>query len=232
MKKLLMVLLVLSLVFSTAASVMAKGPSSQPKELSIEVSTLVEVVEVGQEVEVNAINQKKGSNYEIDWEVTLSPENAVFHLLEGETDLVALEITSIDSEGNELIELKDHYVSLATFSAETPGTYIVTAYVVMSAGKSHVSWEGNDSTEAIEVIEPEPEVAFVGLTSDTISVTSETNPNGKITGYNVSYIVFANYDDGSKKEVTKGFITMSTNQFSRNVNVVYQDQTYQVVVTR
>ncbi|MDX5474901.1 MAG: hypothetical protein LPK00_05125 [Bacillaceae bacterium] len=224
MKKVVVGILTFMLLLSVTFGVSAE---KSKKEIAIEVSTLVEVVEVNELLEVQAVNQKKGSYYSIDWRVTSSPEGAQYNIDETSRHIVPLEVSKFDTDGNETKEYKDHYVSTAGFTSDTPGTYVLTAYVTMTAGNSHVSWNGENSTE-VEVEEP---VQFNGFTVETTNVVEVKNPQGKVTGYTVHYIVFANYSNGTftVEETSTNF---NPNHSSKNVTFVYQGETFTITVIK
>jgi hypothetical protein len=219
-------------IFTFAMATGAFAQSVEPKEadVKLEITQLVEVIKVGETVDLEALTQKKGSSYEVEWSVsglnldgtTFSVSVDSFELVEGDTTIVPLPV-----EGTDLYV--DTYVSKATFTGNEVGTYQITASVVMQAGKSHVSWEGSDSKN----IEVEAAKTVTGLIAKTTSVEEEFNKQGKVTGYNVTYDVYIQYDNGDEELLTSGAKTnLGASGNSKKVDVDYKDTTYQVTVSK
>lgn len=232
MKKLGAALLTGVLLFSIAGGALAKGPAPKEKEadVSLQVTELVEVVYEGESVELEAVTKKKGSSYDVKWsfkELGSEEDSSDKGTLEEvETNLVTLPL----EEGSE--ELADFYVSEASFTGLVPGTYEITASVVMQAGKSHVSFVGNDSVEQ-EFKESEAVAALTGFVAKNFVVTETRNPRGNITGYNVTYDLFAQYDNGTE-ELYQSDVSgsLSQNQLSKNESITIDGVKYTYVISR
>lgn len=224
--------LLLTGAFTLAMATGAFAQSAQPKEADVElkITQLVEVIKEGETVDLEAVTQKKGSSYKVDWSVEglnadgtpYGAEEEAYVLKEGVTSLESLPV-----EGSE--EVVGTYVSTATFTGNKVGSYQITATIVMNAGKSHVSWTGSDS----EDIKVEAAVKVIGLVAKTTASQAEYNKQGKVTGYNVTYDLYVQYDNGSEVLLTQGATTnLGASGNSKDVKVDYEGTTYSVTVNK
>lgn len=221
---------IFTLAMATGAFAQSVEPKVKEADLELKITQLVEVIKEGESVDLEALTQKKGSYYNVEWSVlglnldgTTYPVSVETMLLvEGDTSLVALPVEGSD-------EFVDTYVSKATFTGNKVGTYQITAAIVMEAGKSHVSWTGSDSAE----VKVETALNVTGLVARTSNVVEEVNKQGKVTGYNVTYDVYIQYDNGTEELLTKGATTnLGASGNSKSVDVQYEGNNYSVTISK
>lgn len=182
MKKYLVILLTLVLVFSFTVGAMA-APAEKERATSLEASA--ETVEVGQPITFTVTTEKHGSNY----------ANPAWYI-----DGVLI-VEDLDLEVPETVTVyaDDFYVSTKTMSFATAGTYEVSVEIVMSAGKgkSQVQFVATE-TITIEVTDPtaQPELLRYEIRDWTkgseIWNSNETNH----TGWYANGKLWAVYDNG------------------------------------
>lgn len=225
-------LALLTAVFTLAMATAAFAQSTEIKEADVElkITQMVEVIKEGESVDLEALTMKKGSSYNVTWSVLGLTTN-------GDTDAVNPEDYTLDDYGYTLEalpvegtdELADTYVAKAKFTGKKAGTYQITAAVTMKAGKSHVSWVGEDSKD----VKVEAALKVVGLLAKTTKVEAEKNNQGKVTGYNVTYDVYVKHEDGTEKLLTEGATTnLGASGNAKKVEISYEGQTYSVTVSK
>lgn len=233
MKKILSLVMsaVMALGFSVTAMAATEVTSeAKQADVTLEITRLVEVITEGETVDLTATTLKKGSEYNVEWSVcgvdvsgqSLSVPAENYALEEGITELQLLPV----EESSE--ELDNFYVSNAKFTGNKAGTYVIIASVTMTAGKSHVSWTGSDSQTQ--------EVKAAKVVSDLVAKTTkseaEKNKQGNITGYNVTYDVYIQYEDGTEEVLTSGATySLAASGKSKNVDIEYEGVTYTVTVS-
>jgi hypothetical protein len=223
---------VLSGVF--ASSILATGVFAQttaPKDtgVTLQLKQIYEVVHEGDTVDLEALTMKKGSGYDVDWDVTGYSTNGTpadvdsnnYELTEGITNLVSLPIEGTD-------ELGDFYKSEASFTGKKAGTYEITTTVTMTAGNSHVSWVGTDTlSQDVQAV-----AVLTGFNAKFVKADPILNPKGKITGYNVTYDLYYQYDNAPDSFYQTLTINMSENQTSKSTSITFNEKTYNYTVTR
>jgi hypothetical protein len=200
MKKIMSIISTFIFILATSVVVIA---APAPKTATVSLSASATTINVGQAVTLTTSTLKQGSSYTDSWGG-------------------AVKNTTI------LNEATGNYVSTATFSETTPGTYTVTYGITMSAGKSGVTFVGYQSI-TITVIEP---AKITGAIVKNVVATPKYNSQNKLTGYDATGDVYAVLSNGKETYYGPADFNFSPNQTSRNIEVLVENVSYTVNVAR
>lgn len=196
MKKIFSIVLVLVFVLTMSIGAFA-APAPKTAPVSLTASALT--VKVGETVSLEAVTLKQGSDFTDSWT--------------GATKGITVLNTATG-----------YYVSKASFSAAVPGTYTIKYDIIMTAGKSNVSFVGTANV-TITVINP---ATIVGAAIKNVKAKANINPNGKITGYDATGDVYAVWSDGRETFYGVKEFSFSANQDIRNIEVTINGTEYTI----
>lgn len=125
MKKIAVIVILLSVYFSTSVGVSA---APGPKNVEVTLSNTPAVVKVGETVMLTASTEKQGSSYSDNWSDAVK----------------SLSIFDPDT---------DMYISKAEFTPQKAGIYTISYSIDMSAGESNIVFSGKIE-RIIEVTDP------------------------------------------------------------------------------
>ncbi|MFC5712448.1 hypothetical protein ACFPU1_06620 [Thalassorhabdus alkalitolerans] len=221
-KKLGAAILAGALVLSMGTGVLAKGPA--PKEKPVEVALSVtseqefEVIYVGDEVKLQAVTPKHGSSYKDGWVVI--NENGKEVALEKEEDFETLLIE---------VEGVNSYVSTAKFEAQEAGTYTLKYSIDMAAGKSHVTFSGNEKSD--EIVVKDQEAAYItGVKVENYEVTQQRQG----VNYRAAGDIYFTMSEGENQfaQSFSNVVLNNGNSYTNTVEVEAEGQTYIITVTK
>lgn len=223
MKKLVVAALTLVMVLGLGVNAFAAPAEKElkVKNVDVDLATTVqdfEVIFVGDAVELEAVTLKKGSSFEDSWVIYDEEGNLV----------TKIEIAELGVEDT-FLNKADFYVARAIFTASEAGVYTVRYEISMSAGKSHVRFNGNATSEPIDVQEEEEEVVLAVVRYD-VEVTKIEKQNKNFD--RIYYDVTAHFNDGtSKKSSFDNNIGKNENQAEFNVEFNVNGQKFKFKVT-
>ena len=114
------------------ATVVIAAPITASKTAETELTVSEREILVGENTDLSAATEKKGSSYQVTWS---SNQEGIF------------------GEGETVKTDEGYYVSTNNYTANEAGDHTLSYSITMTAGKSHVSWTASDS-ETIKVIAP------------------------------------------------------------------------------
>lgn len=202
MKKYLIIILTFLFLFSFSIPTMAK---TLPQDINVSLSASSVQVNVNEEVLITAVTPKHGSSYDDQW------------------------------YGSELISTNlenDNYVSVSTFTADTPGTYTVSYDIEMTAGKSHSVFKGTQNL-TIEVIDSK---TIKEVSIENIVFLEVINADGTIVSYNAIGEIIVTLNNGETINYGTIFTTLGKDVLSKDVDVTIdlhgEQHIYTVTVSR
>lgn len=210
----LAILLVLGMALMSATAFAAPAPKEKSVEVQLSITSEEEfvVIYVEEEIELVAITPKHGSSFEDGWVVLDEDDEEVDLEVEFETILT-------------FVEGVNSYVSTATFVAEEAGTYTLKYNIEMAAGKSHVSFVGEEESDAIEVISS---AYITGIVIQNYVVTYVNKNNSRAAGD-----IYFTFSEGPNQLALSfnNVVLNNGNSFTNTVSVEANDETFTATVT-
>jgi PBP1b-binding outer membrane lipoprotein LpoB len=180
-------------------------PGKLPKTVDTTLTADRMTVAVGETVTLTAATLKHGSGYTVEWKVNQ------------EEYAVNSQSTSLNKEGS--------YVSTAKFEADKAGTYTISYGIVMNAGKSGVTFVGEDSITIKVVDETSRSVARFEISKWDVLKQSQGRYNDKQALIITELHVYYEGETESYEKVYYKIGNIEANTDKRTFEIVYGGRT-------
>jgi hypothetical protein len=178
-----------------------------PKYCEVVLSGADNCVQVGEKVTLTALTCKHGSAFTDEWQCASTQD------------------TFLDTESG-------NYVSTAEFEAVMPGTYTITYHIYQTAGKSGVTFTGEENI-TIEVRGAEKQIVGAELAALTITPVASGDT---IIRYRAEGLVYKLYSDGTTALYGRKYFYFTEGETSKIIDLVIIEDgktyTFPVTVSR